>query len=56
MAIYDYKCRVCDDMIQVNHSINDSPTVLCGKCESKRVKVISAPAVAFKGTGWGKDN
>jgi predicted nucleic acid-binding Zn ribbon protein len=26
---------------------------LCGKCQSKRFKVLSAPAVSFKGNGWG---
>jgi putative FmdB family regulatory protein len=55
MANYDYKCRVCADIITVSHSVNDKPTVLCGKCDSKRVKVFSAPALEFKGSGWGKD-
>jgi putative FmdB family regulatory protein len=53
MPTYDYKCRVCDNVIIVQHSINDSPTVVCGECQSKRVKVFSAPGIEFKGTGWG---
>ena len=53
MANYDYKCRKCEDVITVSHSINDSPTILCLKCESQRVKVYSAPPITFKGNGWG---
>jgi putative FmdB family regulatory protein len=53
MPTYEYKCRVCEDIVVVQHSINDSPTVVCGKCQAKRVKVFSAPSIEFKGTGWG---
>ena len=53
MALYEYKCRKCDDVISVSHPINDNPTILCGTCQSKRIKVFSAPAVTFKGNGWG---
>lgn len=53
MALYDYKCRACGDTIAVSHPINDKPTILCAKCHSTRIKVFSAPAVQFKGNGWG---
>lgn len=55
MALYDYKCRKCDEIVTVNHAVNDSPEIICGECGSKRVKVFSAPGVEFKGSGWGKD-
>jgi len=55
MANYDYKCRKCDDIITISHSVNDKPTIICGKCISKRIKLFSAPGIEFKGSGWGKD-
>jgi putative FmdB family regulatory protein len=55
MATYDYKCRKCEGTQTVQHPINDDPTILCAKCESKMVRVLSAPQVTFKGGGWGKD-
>lgn len=53
MASYDYKCPKCKDVISVSHPISEDPVILCSTCESPRAKVFSAPAVSFKGTGWG---
>jgi putative FmdB family regulatory protein len=55
MAMYDYKCRVCNDVVTVTHSIDDKPTILCAKCDAKRVKVFGAPSLSFPGSGWGSD-
>lgn len=55
MALYDYKCRVCDDVVTVSHSVSESPSVACGVCSSPRFKKFSAPALQFPGGGWGKD-
>jgi putative FmdB family regulatory protein len=55
MATYSYKCRECEEEQTVQHPINDSPTILCAKCNAKMVKVFSAPQLQFRGGGWGKD-
>lgn len=55
MATYSYKCRECEEEQTVQHPINDSPTILCSKCNGKMVKVFSAPQLQFRGGGWGKD-
>jgi putative FmdB family regulatory protein len=53
MATYEYKCRECDEQITVQHPINDSPVILCAKCDSKMTRVFSAPSIKFVGGGWG---
>ena len=53
MALYDYKCPKCQDVVPVSHSINENPDVVCEKCKTLRTKVFSAPAVQFRGNGWG---
>jgi putative FmdB family regulatory protein len=56
MALYDYKCPTCSKVETKNHSISDSPKFECEKCKVVLVKVYSAPAVSFKGGGWGSSN
>jgi putative FmdB family regulatory protein len=55
MPTYNYKCKQCNDTLSVTHLIGDTPTVICGKCGYDRVKVFSAPATTFPGSGWGSD-
>jgi putative FmdB family regulatory protein len=55
MPTYEYKCRVCNDVLNVAHMINDKPTVICGKCGNDRIKAFSPPALSFPGSGWGSD-
>jgi putative FmdB family regulatory protein len=52
MASYDYKCTKCTEITLVSHPINDSPEILCPKCQEKMEKVYSSPALSFKGGGW----
>lgn len=55
MAAYTYKCPLCQGTKDVSHSIMESPTFQCENCKVDLIKVFSAPQVAFKGGGWGKD-
>jgi putative FmdB family regulatory protein len=55
MAAYTYKCPLCSSQKDVSHSINEAPTYQCDNCKVDLIKVFSAPQVAFKGGGWGKD-
>jgi putative FmdB family regulatory protein len=58
MPTYDYMCQECGTTKEVFHKINDEPEVTCPKCgKTKMKKLMSAPPVVFKGTGWYcKDN
>ena len=58
MPIYEYKCRVCDERFDVEQSFTDETLTEIDGCsidESGRhqvKKVFAAPAIAFKGGGF----
>jgi putative FmdB family regulatory protein len=53
MPTYDYECPKCGEIKEVLHKMNDEPEILCPKCDKvKMKKLMSAPAIVFKGTGW----
>lgn len=55
MARYDYDCSHCKEIREYNHPMTeDLNGVVCDCCEYGTLrKVISVPAVSFKGQGWG---
>lgn len=56
MPIYDYLCANCRHLTEVIHGINDAGPRFCPSCgtEGSMKKVLSTPAVHFKGSGWAK--
>ena len=52
MPIYEFKCRKCNAMIEVFQKSSDKSPTRCKKCGGRLEKMISAPAVQFKGEGW----
>src|SRR5918992_591203 len=52
MPIYEYQCRKCKAHIEVFQKISDKPPVKCRKCGGRLEKLLSAPAIQFKGSGW----
>ena len=54
MPKYDFQCVVCNEIYKdVEKPMNDDKGVWC--CDTLMQQIYSAPAVQFKGTGWGKD-
>lgn len=50
MPKYDYECLTCSRLQEVQHSMTDSPKIMCKECGSDCVKVIlSVPACNM---GW----
>jgi len=54
MPLYEFKCPPCDSKIEVIQRASDSPYPQCPKCGGDMKKVISAPAIQFKGSGFYK--
>jgi putative FmdB family regulatory protein len=54
MPLYDYRCAECGRLIEVMHGINDAGPDACVECGGKMHKVLSPPAIHFKGSGWAK--
>ena len=52
MPLYEYKCRKCGHRFEKIQRFSDPEIKKCPECGGKVEKLISAPAVQFKGTGW----
>jgi putative FmdB family regulatory protein len=52
VPIYEYVCNSCRHQFEVKQSVNDPPLSVCDRCGHSVTKLISAPAIMFKGTGW----
>jgi len=52
MPIYEYECSSCLDNFDIRQSFSDDALKTCSKCSGELRKVISSPAIHFKGTGW----
>ena len=56
MPIYEYECTSCGKHFELKQKMTDPAIQTCdqlGCAEGKPVtKLISAPAIMFKGTGW----
>lgn len=57
MPIYEYQCPDCGHRFDALQKFSDEPIRVCPKCAADHVrKLISAPALHFKGSGWAHDN
>ncbi len=52
MPLYEYKCDQCDEVFEVIQKFSDAPLTTHDKCGGPVRRLISAPAIQFKGTGW----
>ncbi len=52
MPIYEYVCEQCQHRFEVKQRVSDPPLSGCVRCGHAVRRVISAPAIMFKGTGW----
>ncbi|HEX8173883.1 MAG TPA: FmdB family zinc ribbon protein [Pyrinomonadaceae bacterium] len=52
MPIYEYQCKKCNAHMEVLQKFSDKPLVKCRKCGGRLEKLLSAPAIQFKGSGW----
>lgn len=52
MPIYEYACSACRHRFEVKQKMSDPPLTSCERCGEAITKIISAPAIMFKGSGW----
>jgi putative FmdB family regulatory protein len=53
MPLYEYECPACGQRFELIQRFSDPPAATCVACGKGPVhKLLSAPAVHFKGTGW----
>ena len=54
MPLYEYQCSQCGERVEIIQKISDPPYSHCPKCGGEMKKLLSAPAIQFKGSGWYK--
>lgn len=54
MPIYEYQCKQCDERHEIIQRISEEPLTHCPKCGGEMKKLISSPAIQFKGSGFYK--
>lgn len=52
MPIYEYQCKRCGHRFELIQKFSDKPRQRCPECQGAVERLISAPAIRFKGTGW----
>ncbi|HXX21497.1 MAG TPA: zinc ribbon domain-containing protein [Candidatus Acidoferrum sp.] len=52
MPLYEYECVKCGHRFEKIESSSASTTKKCPKCGAKAERLLAAPAIQFKGSGW----
>ena len=52
MPLYEYQCDQCGHRFEVIQKFSDSPLETCPTCGGSVKKLLSSPAIQFKGSGW----
>jgi putative FmdB family regulatory protein len=52
MPLYEYECESCGGTFEVIQKFSDRSVDTCRTCGGKVRRLLSAPAIQFKGTGW----
>ena len=55
MPLYEYECTVCHKHTEKIQKFSDPEITVCPHCGGHLERVLSAPAVSFKGHGWYAD-
>jgi putative FmdB family regulatory protein len=53
MPLYEYRCDACAHQFEKIQRFSDDPISVCPSCGGGPVvKLLSSPAIQFKGSGW----
>lgn len=52
MPLYEYKCERCSQVFEVMQKFSDEPLTVHENCGGAVERLISTPAIQFKGSGW----
>jgi putative FmdB family regulatory protein len=54
VPIYDYRCDACGHAFSAVRSYSEGPVEKCPNCGKRPRRLITSPAIVFKGSGWYK--
>ena len=52
MPLYEYECAECGERFERLQKFSDPPVEKCPKCGGHVSRLLSSPAIQFKGSGW----
>lgn len=52
MPLYEYQCKKCKHRFERIQKFSDPEVKKCPECGGSVERLLSAPAVQFKGSGW----
>jgi putative FmdB family regulatory protein len=53
MPLYEYECKACSWRFEQIQKFSDPPLEVCPNCGERQLqKLLSSPAIQFKGSGW----
>ena len=55
MPLYEYECTACHKRTEKIQKFSDPEITICPHCGGPLERVLSAPAISFKGGGWYAD-
>lgn len=55
MPIYEYECKDCENVFEVQQRMTDEPLRECPDCRGAVKKLVSVSSFQLKGGGWYSD-
>ena len=52
MPLYEYSCQNCGEKFEVMQKFSDPPLKIHPACGGEVERLLSPPALQFKGSGW----
>lgn len=55
MPVYEYECKACEKVFEVQQKMADAPLTNCPECDGPISKLMSMSSFQLKGGGWYAD-
>jgi putative FmdB family regulatory protein len=55
MPVYEYECKSCEKVLEVQQKMADTPLTICPDCNGPITKLMSMSSFQLKGGGWYAD-
>jgi putative FmdB family regulatory protein len=52
LPLYEYECKKCGKRVEKIQKFSDPPITKCERCGGELERLVSSPAIQFKGSGW----
>lgn len=52
MPLYEYRCQKCGRQVEKIQKFSDPLLKTCEHCGGRLERLVSVPAIQFKGSGW----